>query len=112
MIRLRAAALVAGLLAASPALAAKKPLAAGERIDLGRATAAELMRLDGIGRRKAEAIVALRSRAPFRRLEDVLAVKGISSAWLEKQRGHLAVSAAPPAAAGGRPAAPAPHHGK
>ena len=101
--------MAAALAAASPAMAAKKALAPGERIDLGRASAAELMRLEGVGRKKADAIVALRSRTPLRRVEDVLAVKGISSRWLERHRGQLAVSAAPPSA-GARAAAPGPSH--
>ncbi|GEJ56982.1 ComEA family DNA-binding protein [Anaeromyxobacter diazotrophicus] len=91
--RLLAAALA--LLAATPALAAKKPLGAGERIDLNRASVSQLMRLPGVGRKKAEAIAAQRARAPFQRLEDVLSVKGVSSGWLEKQRPHLAVGAPP-----------------
>jgi len=82
------------LLSAAPALAAKKPLASGERIDLNRASVAQLMRLPGVGRAKAEAIAAQRSRAPFRRVEDVLAVKGVSPGWLEKHRAQLAVGAA------------------
>jgi competence protein ComEA len=92
----RAAALVLALGAAAPALAAKKPLPAGERIDLNRASVAQLMRLPGVGRKRAEAIAAQRARAPFAKVEDVLAVKGVSAAWLEKQRAHLAVGAAAP----------------
>jgi competence protein ComEA len=84
---------LAALAVATPALAAKKPLAAGERIDLNHAPVVELMRLPGVGRSRAEAIAARRSRAPFQRLEDLLAVKGVSRGWLEKQRPHLAVSA-------------------
>lgn len=89
----------AALLAATPAFAAKKPLAAGERIDLNRASVVQLMRLPGVGRKKAEAITALRARTPFRRLEDVLAVKGLSPRWLERQRAHLTLGGpgAPPA---------------
>jgi competence protein ComEA len=102
---LLALAALAALGTATPAFAAKKPLAPGERIDLNRASVVELMRLPGLGRKKAEAIAALRSRAPFRRLEDVLAVKGISAGWLERQRAHLAVgTGAPPAAAATRTA--------
>ena len=81
------------LLSATPALA-KKPLASGERIDLNRASVAQLMRLPGVGRSKAEAIAAQRARAPFRRIEDVLAVKGVSPGWLEKHRAQLTVGAA------------------
>ncbi len=94
------------LLAAVPALAAKKPLAAGERLDVNRASVVELMRLPGVGRNKAEAIVAQRARAPFRRLEDLLAVKGVSPGWLEKQRAHLAIGPGAPAPAAARPPAP------
>ena len=94
---IRALAVLVALALATPALAAKKPLAAGERIDLNRAPVVELMRLPGVGRAKAEAIVARRGRAPFQKLEDVLAVKGVSQGWLEKQRPHLAVSPSQPA---------------
>jgi competence protein ComEA len=85
------------LLAASPALA-KKGLPPGERIDLNRATVSQLMRLPGVGQKKAQAIVALRQRQPFRRAEDVLAVKGLGPAWFAKVKAHLVVA---PAAAPG-----------
>jgi competence protein ComEA len=94
---------VAALLAAFPALAAKKPLASGERVDLNRASVVELMRLPGVGRKKAEAIAARRGRTPFHRVDDVLAVKGISSGWLEKQRAHLSVGPAASAPVAAKP---------
>ena len=91
--------LVAGTLAAAaPGLAAPKALAPGEGVDLNRATVSELMRVPGIGERKAQAIVALRRRQPFRRVEDVLAVRGLGPAWLARTRGYLLAS--PPAPAG------------
>jgi competence protein ComEA len=90
----RTLALVLALASASPALAAKKPLGSGDRIDVARASVAELMRLPNVGRRKAEAIVAQRNRSPFHRVEDLLSVKGISQGWLDRQRPHLAVGAA------------------
>ncbi len=94
-----AAFLVAGLLlAASPALAAKKMLAPGARVDLNRASVAELMRLPGVGEKRAQAIVAHRAREPFRRPEDVIRVKGLGQAWFYKVRGNLVVGAAPSAA--------------
>jgi competence protein ComEA len=89
--RLRLLLALLALLSAPPALAAKKPLGSGERLDLNRASVAELMRLPGVGRKKAEAIAAQRTRTPFRRLEDVLVVKGVSPGWLEKNRPHLVV---------------------
>ncbi|HEY6099448.1 MAG TPA: helix-hairpin-helix domain-containing protein [Anaeromyxobacter sp.] len=95
----RAAIAAAALLAAFPALAAKKGLPPGERIDLNRATVSELMRVPGVGEKKAQAIVALRQRQPFRRPEDVLAVKGLGPAWFAKVKANLVV--APPAATPG-----------
>jgi competence protein ComEA len=100
--RLRLAAVAALILSAGPAAAAKKPLGPGERVDLNRASAAELMRLPGVGRKKAEAMVALRKQHPFRRAEDVTAVKGVSAKWLARVRPHLSV-AEPPASAAQRP---------
>jgi competence protein ComEA len=95
-----ALAVATALLAASPALAAKKALPPGERIDLNRATVAQLMRIPGVGEKKAQAIVAHRAKQPFRRAEDVLAVKGLGPAWFAKVKANLSVgSAATPAAA-------------
>jgi competence protein ComEA len=93
----RGLAIAAALLAASPALAAKKGLAPGERVDLNRATVSELMRLPGLGLKKAQAIVALRLRQPFRRMEDVLAVKGLGPAWFAKVKANLVVTPSAPA---------------
>ncbi len=104
----RAAAVAAALLAAAPALAAKKGLPAGERIDLNRASVTELMRLPGLGQKRAQAIVAHRTKQPFRRVEDVVAVKGLGPAWLAKVKGSVSVGgvtaspAAAPAAATAR----------
>ena len=92
------------LLVATPALAEKKPLGPGERIDLNSATAAELMRLPGVGRKRAEAIVATRDKRPFRKADEVLRVKGLSQPWFTKVKGMLTVGEAPAAP---RPAEPA-----
>jgi len=91
---LRVAVAVTGLALAFPALAAfstKKPLGPNDRIDLNRASTVELMRLPGVGQKKAQAIVALRSRQPFRKPEDVVAVKGLGPAWFAKVKAHLVV---------------------
>ncbi len=100
----KALAVAAALLAAAPVLAAKKALPAGERIDLNRASVTELMRLPGVGEKRAQAIVAYRTKQPFRRVEDVVAVKGLGPAWLAKVKGSVQVGGAPAAPP---PAAPA-----
>jgi competence protein ComEA len=99
------------LAAALPALAAKKPLGPNERIDLNRASATELMRLPGVGQQRAQAILTLRAKSPFRKPEDVLAVKGLGPAWFAKVKGFVTVGAA----AGGSapvPSATAPAAGR
>jgi competence protein ComEA len=91
--------LVAALLAAAPAaLAAGKSLPPGERVDLNRASVAELMRLPGVGEKRAQAIVSHRSRQPFRRAEDVLQVKGLGRGWFAKVKANVVVGGVPGAA--------------
>ena len=90
----RALALAAALLGALPAEAKGKPLAPGEKLDLNHAPVAELMRLPGVGRKRAEAIAALRDKRPLRRVDDLASVKGISPAWVQKHRAMLEVSGA------------------
>ena len=85
------------LLVAMPARAEKKPLGPGERVDLNGATAAELMRLPGVGKKRAEAIVATRDKRPFRKPEEVTRVKGLSPAWYAKVKGMVTVGDAPAA---------------
>ena len=85
----RRAVVAAAVLAASPALAAKKPLGPSDRVDLNRATVSELMRLPGVGQKKAQAIVAHRQKTPFHRPEDVLQVKGCGRPWFQKVKGNL-----------------------
>lgn len=103
MSRLLRAAVAAGcLLLAFPALAAKKALGPADRIDLNRASVADLMRLPGVGLKKAQAIVSHRAKAPFQRPEDVVQVKGLGPAWFAKVKPHLTAGAA------GAATAPAP----
>jgi competence protein ComEA len=107
MTRRLVAAASAALLLAAPAYAAKKPLGPGDHVDVSRASVVELMRLPGVGRKKAEAIAAVRARTPFKRLEDLLAVKGISPGWLERMRPHLTIGGVPSAASASVPLTPA-----
>ncbi len=63
-----------------------------KRFDLNKATAEELDTLPEVGPKLAKAIVAFREKSgPFRRVEDLLAVPGISKRRLEKIRPHVYV---------------------
>jgi comEA protein len=62
-------------------------------IDLNVATAQELQELPGVGPQMAKAIVDFRERSgPFRRVEDLLAIKGITKQRLEKIRPYVKLS--------------------
>jgi competence ComEA-like helix-hairpin-helix protein len=78
-----------------------EPLAEGERVDPNRAPEAELDRLPGVGPATARAIASARQEgAVFGRPEDLLAVRGIGEATLERIRPALDLSAPPPARPG------------
>jgi competence protein ComEA len=65
-------------------------------IDLNTATAEQLQQVPGIGPSTAKAIVNFRQKSgPFRKIEDLLAIKGVSKARLEKMRPYLTIG--PPA---------------
>jgi competence ComEA-like helix-hairpin-helix protein len=73
--------------------AAKRPPA--KPLDLNSATAEQLQELPGIGPTTAAAIVAFREKSgPFRRVEDLLAIHGISKKKLEAIRPYVFI--APP----------------
>ncbi len=61
-------------------------------VNLQTASAEELQRLPGIGPSKAEAIIAQRTRTPFRRIEDILRVRGIGRATFRRLRPYLSVT--------------------
>jgi comEA protein len=64
-------------------------------VDLNVATAEQLQQVPGIGPSTAKAIVNFRQKSgPFQRIEDLLAIKGISKARLEKMRPYLTISPA------------------
>lgn len=66
--------------------------AATEPLDLNEATPAELERLPGIGPALAGRIVAQRTEAPFRRVDELERVPGIGPALLERLRPLVSVS--------------------
>ena len=76
-------------------LAQKAPPA--QPINLNTATIAQLETLPGIGPNTAKAIVDFRNHSgPFQRVEDLLAIKGISKSKLEKLRPYVTVAPAAP----------------
>lgn len=72
---------------------AGRPLAPGERIDLDRASASELVRLPGVGTILARRIVQDREeRGPFGTLEVLGRVRGVGPTLLGRIRPHIAVA--------------------
>jgi competence ComEA-like helix-hairpin-helix protein len=71
-------------------LGQKRPPA--KRLNLNTATAAQLQQLPGVGLSTAQAIVKFREKSgPFQRVEDLLAIYGISKTKLEKLRPYVTV---------------------
>lgn len=67
-----------------------------EPIDINRASVEEFTKLPGIGPALARRIVAFRERhGPFRRVEDLLAIRGIGRKKWKAIRAYLRVSDAP-----------------
>lgn len=66
-------------------------------LNLNQATAEELVRLPQIGPKRAEAILKLRARRPFKRLRELRRVRGIGAKTLRRLRPYLKIGpAAPP----------------
>lgn len=62
------------------------------KININKATAAELSQLQGIGMKYAERIVQYRVKnGPFKNVEDLLNVQGIGPKTLEKNKGRIIV---------------------
>ncbi len=68
---------------------AGKPPMAGV-LNVNRATEAELRLLPGIGKKRAELIVARREKKPFASLDELARMKGMRN-LVHKLRAHLAV---------------------
>jgi comEA protein len=72
--------------------AATKHLPPAHSVDLNSATAEQLQQVPGIGPGTAKAIVNFRQKSgPFQKVEDLLAIKGISKARFEKMRPYLTI---------------------
>ncbi len=62
-------------------------------VDLNRCGPEELIRLPGIGEKKADLILRKRGEeGPFKRVDDLLSVKGIGPKTLERLRPYLTVN--------------------
>ena len=67
-------------------------------LDLNTASVEQLEQLPGVGPVTAKAIVRFRTKSgPFRRIEDLLAIRGITKRKLEKLRPYVTVAPAAPA---------------
>jgi competence protein ComEA len=76
--------------AGAPPLAVASAVLADGRIVLNTASAEELTKLPGVGMKRAEAIVALRTKLKrFRQATDLLRVKGIGPRGLKRMLPHL-----------------------
>jgi len=79
------------------AVAAQKKQPPAHPLDLNIANVKELQQVPGIGPKTTQAIVDFRHKSgPFRRVEDLLAIKGISQRKLDKMRPYLKVTPQPP----------------
>jgi comEA protein len=97
---------VAGGLLAAPVHAKKTPPAL-HSVDLNAATVKELEQLPGVGPTTAKAIVDFRTKTGrFRRVDDLLVIRGISEAKLKKIRPYVTI--APPPQKTPPPKKPAP----
>lgn len=91
-----AAASFCAILSVANALAEKKPPA--KPLDLNTATIEQLQQMPGVGPATAKAIVQFREKSgPFRRIEDLLAIRGITKQRLEKIRPYVTIGPPPPA---------------
>ena len=75
------------------------PPSEGSGIDLNSANEAQLVTLPGIGKSKAQAIIAYRSsRGPFTSVDQLSGVKGIGGKTLERLRPLVRIGSGPPRA--------------
>lgn len=90
-------ALGGALFTVAPQLTAAQPSASTAQaatdgvVNIQTATVEQLQQLPGIGPSKAEAIVAQRERRAFRRIEDILRVRGIGRSTFRRLRSMLTV---------------------
>jgi competence ComEA-like helix-hairpin-helix protein len=87
--------------------AAAKKKAPDHPIDLNAANIKELEELPGVGSTTAQAIIDFREKSGrFKRVEDLLVIRGISEAKLQRMRPYLTVGPAPSKATSSQSATP------
>ncbi len=80
-------------LASHPAVAEGEPPAMHKVVNINQATAAELSRLPRVGAKLADRIVSHRKEhGPFRRIEDLMEVKGVGEKFFSTLKPYLTVS--------------------
>lgn len=86
-----ASAILAAFLAAAASAAAGESEGSGAVVNINTATATELSLLPGVGPSKAQAIIKYRGSHKFRKVEDILRVKGIGRKSFKAMRPYLTV---------------------
>ena len=81
--------LVSAILVANASVSLADTASGQEVVNINTATAAELAFLPGIGPSKAEAIVKYRKNKPFKKIEQIMRVKGIGRKSFVAMRKHL-----------------------
>lgn len=61
------------------------------KININKATMEELTKLSGIGESKAKNIIDYRNQTPFKKIDDILNVKGIGKSIFEKIKDNISI---------------------
>ena len=78
------------LYAAPPSLAAESPAGLSGVVNINTASSQELQLLPGVGEKRAEAIIDIRkSKGGFQSVDELVAVKGLGEAMLERMRRYV-----------------------
>ncbi|WP_331773847.1 ComEA family DNA-binding protein [Sulfurospirillum sp. 1612] len=62
-------------------------------VDINNANIKELTTLNGVGISKAKAIVSYREKHCFKKVDDIIQVKGLGAKFLEKNRKNMKIGA-------------------